>query len=197
MRMEKIDFARTHRDLYSATGKIKEVVAERAVFLSVDGHGAPGGELFQAAIGALYGAAYTIKFTMKKGGRCDFAVSKLECVWDVDDPKRTPVAQWRWRLLIRVPEAVTLAQLKGAKQALRDKGQDADAVQRVAWKEGRALQTMHVGPYDQVHVAYARLGDRAEELGLDPVGPGHEIYVSDPRRVAPERCKTIVRLGVR
>jgi hypothetical protein len=92
---------------------------------------------------------------------------------------------------------VTLAQLKGAKQALRDKGQDADAVQRVAWKEGRALQTMHVGPYDQVHVTYARLGQRAEELGLDPVGPGHEIYVSDPRRVPPERCKTIVRLGVR
>jgi hypothetical protein len=195
--MDKIDFAKAERELYSATGKIKEVVAERAVFLAVDGHGAPGSELFQAAIGALYGAAYTIKFTMKKAGACDFAVSRLECVWDVDDPQRTPVAQWRWRLLIRVPAAVTVARLKEAKRALQAKGQDADAVQRISWKEGRALQTMHLGPYDQVSVSYARLGTRAEELGLAPVGPGHEIYVSDPRRVPPERCKTIVRLGVR
>lgn len=195
--MDKIDFARTHKELYSATSKIKEVVAERAVFLAVDGHGAPGGELFQAAIGALYGAAYTIKFTLKKAGVCDFGVSKLECVWDVDDPNRTPVAQWRWQVLIRVPEAVKAAQLKAAKQALRDKGRDADPVRRITWKEGRALQTMHVGPYDQVSVTYARLGARADELGLDPVGPGHEIYVSDPRRVPAERCKTIVRLGVR
>ena len=126
----------------------------------------------------------------------NFAVSKLECVWE-DDPKRTPIEQWRWRLLIRVPAAVTVTRLKEAKQALRDKGRDADAVQRVTWKEGRALQTMHVGPYDRVSVTYTRLGERAEELGLDPVGPGHEIYISDPRRVAPERCKTIVRLGVR
>jgi hypothetical protein len=195
--MDKIDFAKTHKELYSATAKVKEVVAERATFLAVEGQGAPGGEAFQAAIGALYGAAYTIKFALKKEGALDFAVSKLECSWEVEDPKTTPMSEWRWRLMIRVPDEVTAAQLRVAQRELAEKGKDASAVKRLALKGGRALQTMHVGPYDKVGESYARLDARAAELGLEPTGPAHEIYVSDPRRVAPEKLKTIVRLGVR
>jgi hypothetical protein len=194
--MEKIDFAKLHKDLYSATSKIKEVKADRAVFLAVDGQGAPGGEAYVAAIGALFGVAYTTKFALKKQGTLDFAVSKLECVWDVEEPARTPPEEWKWRLLIRIPEEVGAAELKATALALREKGKDGAAVKRVAWKEGRCLQTMHVGPYDQVSAAYARLGAHAESIGLTP-SAGHEIYISDPQRVPPERCKTIIRLAVR
>jgi hypothetical protein len=56
---------------------------------------------------------------------------------------------------------------------------------------------MHVGPYDQVGATYRKLGEWAEENGLQPTNPGHEIYISDPRRTAPEKLKTIVRMPVR
>ena len=69
-------------------------------------------------------------------------------------------------------------------------------MERVAWREGRALQVMHVGPYDQVGPTYAMLGEHAAELGYRVKQGGHEIYISDPRRVAADKLKTIVRLPI-
>ena len=76
-KLEKIDLAKMHKDLYSATLKIKEVKADKAVFLSFSGRGEPGGPAFQAAIQQLYSLAYTTKFMLKNEGKLDFAVGKL------------------------------------------------------------------------------------------------------------------------
>ena len=195
---EKIDFTKIHKDLYSATNKIKEVNAGKAVFLSCEGQGEPGGASFQEAIQQMYSVAYTAKFMLKKAGKVDFGVSRLECLWPGNDYERTPKSEWRWQALIRIPEEVSESDLKEARaEVMRKHSLDTSAVKRRTWNEGRAIQVMHVGPYDDVGRTYQALDAFARANGLNATCPGHEIYISDPRRVAPEKLKTIIRLSVR
>ena len=195
--METIDLGKQFRGLYSATSKPKVVEVEEGSFLALDGQGAPGGDAFQAAIGQLYGVAYTLKFALKGAGALDFKVSKLEILYH-DSPVQVPDAShWRWSVLIRVPDQVTQAQVAETKAQMKErKGIDVSTVSLVRLKEGRCMQKMHVGPYEEVGNTYHELGAEAASLGLELKGPGHEIYVSDPRRTPPERLKTIVRLVV-
>ena len=195
--MQSIDFARTLKDLYTAARKVKEVLAETGTFFAVEGEGTPGGEAFQHAIQCLFSTAYTVKFALKQQEAVDFKIGKLECLY-LSDPAETPMPQWRWRILLRVADAVTAKDLAQAKKVLRDKkGLDASTVKRIRWKEGRAVQVLHVGPYDQVGQTYGQLQAYAEQHGLVTRCPAHEIYLSDPRRTAPEKLKTIVRLPVK
>lgn len=195
--MKTFDFFKTLKDLYTARPKIKEVVADSGTFLAVDGVGAPGGEAFQQAIQALYSAVYTVKFTLKLAGTLDFKVGKLECLY-LSDPKQTPMDQWKWRALVRIPDEVTARHLAQARKAVREKkGIDASQVKRLRWKEGRALQVLHVGPYQAVGSAYERLDAYAKEQGLAIHCAAHEIYLNDPRGTPPAKLKTIVRLPVK
>ncbi|KPK67152.1 hypothetical protein AMJ71_07725 [candidate division TA06 bacterium SM1_40] len=194
--MEKADLTKSLKDLYRAGHEIEEVIAERGVFFCVDGRGDPGGDVFQRAVEQLKQVAYTVRARLKKAGRLQFRISKLECRW-MCDPGETPREKWLWRVLVRVPEEVTQNDLREARTILRDKkGLDVSAVKRVSWREGRALQVMHVGPYGQVSKVYADLRAEAETLGYRVKGPGHEIYINDPRRVEPVKLKTIVRLPI-
>ena len=196
-RMEKIDFAKTHKDLYSATGKIKSVTADKAVFLSIKGVGKPGGAEFTDCIGKLFTLVYTTKFSLKLAGKLDFAVSKLECLW-WEDPSNLPPEKWPWQLLIRIPDAVTESDLKKCRQEIMEKkGMETTAAERWVWKEGPCLQVMHIGPYNEVGPVYDALAKHAKAAGLEVIASGHEIYISDPRRVPPERLKTIIRMPVK
>jgi hypothetical protein len=195
--LEKIDFAKTHKELYTATRKVKEVVADKGTFLSVKGKGEPGGKIFQDAIGELFTLVYTTKFTLKFAGTMDFAVGKLECLWP-EDPSKLPPAEWTWQLLIRIPDTLTSSELAQVRKDILAKKQvDTKEVKRITWKEGRCLQVMHVGPYNEVGPIYQQLCEHAVGLGLEATGPGHEIYISDPRRVAPAKLKTIIRMPVK
>lgn len=195
--MKTIDLAKTCKDLYTATGKVKEVVAAAGTFLVVDGQGAPGGEAFQQAMMALYATTFTLKFALKQAGTLDFKVGKPECVY-FSDPQKTPVRLWKWRILLRIPDAVTAANLTAAKKALMArKVVDVSAVKRLRWKEGRAVQVLHVGPYDQVCRTFNLLLAHIEQARLAIAGPAHEIYLSDPRKTAAAKLKTIVRLPVK
>ena len=200
---DKIDLFKLHKDEYAATRKPRLVEVAKASFLAVDGQGAPGAELFQERIGALYGMAYTIKFESKFAGR-DYTVGKLEGIWCFDeqegaDLSQVPQEQWRWRMLIRVPDFIKKSSLSAARKALRDKGKegDFDAVRLESFLEGRCVQMLHVGPYDQEHETIATMRDWAADQGLTFSGWHHEIYLSDPRRVPPERLRTILRHPVR
>lgn len=194
----KIDFSKTRKDLYSATTKIKEVNPGAGMFLSVSGKGAPGGEVFQSAIEKLYTLAYTLKFGVAKPKGLDFKVCCLECLYFVEDPAQASMDEWKWQLMLRIPEELKEQDLEEARKAvLERKNLDTSAVKRVEHKEGRCLQTLHIGPYDQVGSTYDLLVKHASESGWAPVSSAcHEIYISDPRRVAPEKLKTIVRLPV-
>ncbi len=138
-----------------------------------------------------------MKFELKAEGVTDFKVPKLECLWDVEGPETTPQDQWQWRLLIRIPEAATGAHVRHAKKTVAQrKGIDVSAVSRRSWKEGKALQVMHVGPYEEIGHAYKMVSGEAERLGYRVRGPGHDVYISDPGRVSPDKLKTIVRLPI-
>jgi len=193
---KKIDFSKTRKDLYSATQKIKEVNPGRGIFLSVIEKGAPGGPAFQSAIEKLYTVAYTLKFGVAKPKDLDFKVCCLECLYE--DPGTTPKDEWEWQLVIRIPDQLSEDDLRQARESiLKRKELDTSAVKRIEFEEGCCLQTLHIGPYDQVGVTYNVLLKQAEGQGLAPSGRAHEIYISDPRRVPPEKLKTIVRLPVR
>ena len=195
--METIDLTKQYKDLYTATAKSKIVDVGPGSFLAVDGQGAPGGDAFQSAIGHIYGVAFTLKFALKGAGTMDFKVAKLEFLY-LDDPSQVAnPADWHWTALIRVPDEVTQAQVSGAKAQVQEKKRiDVSKVSLRRIAEGRCMQKMHVGPYEKVGYAYAELMADAEAKGLKLAGPGHEIYISDPSRTAPERTKTIVRQQV-
>ena len=196
--LDKIDFSKSHKDLYTATSRIKEVRAEKATFLSIEGQGAPGSPTFQSAIQQMFSVAYTTKFMLKNAGKLDYGVSRLECLWPDAGMDRKPKSEWRWQLLMRIPGSVTESHLKQAREEIRERhGLDTSPVKRVNRAEGRCLQVMHVGPYDEVGKAYKALDDSARSMGLATACPGHEIYISDPRRVAPAKLKTIIRLPVK
>jgi len=152
------------------------------------------GEAYQAAIDALYGVAYTMKFALKAAGVLDFKIPNLECLW-LSDPNDTPPTEWEWHLSIRVPDRITAAQVAEAiRQVEAKKGIGASVVRRTDREGGRAIQILHVGPYDTVTDSYEKLRTYAQGRGLDVEGTGVEVYLSDPRRTAPERLKTIVRM---
>lgn len=195
--MKTIDFSKEFRQLYSAKKKIEEVEGPRGVYLCVADQGEPGGDTFIQAIQALYAVAYTLRFKLKAERVVDFKVPKLECLWDVTDPKATPRDEWKWRLILRVPDLVTNAHVREAKRIVKErKGLDVSKVSRRSWKEGKALQVMHVGPYDELHRSYDAVLQEADRLGFRIRGAGHEVYLNDPGRVPATKLKTIVRMGI-
>src|SRR5271165_5198072 len=106
---EKIDLYREHSKEYAASRKPALVKIGPATYLSISGQGAPGGEAFSKAIGALYGIAFTVKMKRKLGGKRDYVVSKLEGLWPDFNSGEIPADknQWNWRMLIRTPKFVT------------------------------------------------------------------------------------------
>ena len=199
---DKIDLYKQHKTEYAAKRKPALVETSPALYLAIRGRGAPGGERFSACIGALYGAAFTIKMTRKFAGRQDYAVSKLEAQWWADstaDLSEVPKDQWQWNLLIRTPDFITAADLEPAVAVLlkRGKGEDVRQVRLEPLAKGTCVQMLHVGPYDRVCETIAVMREFALGKHLEFHGRHHDIYLSDPRRVAPERLKTILRCPVR
>ncbi len=200
---EKIDLYKVHKDEY-ATPKVPTLVrVKKAKYLAIEGQGGPGGEEFTAKLGALYGVAYTIKMTRKFSGRGDYIVAKLEAQWWGEggeaDLSKVPPKQWRWRMMIRIPDFVGRADLEDAMAKLIDKGKEPEVreVEIVTLKEGLSVQMLHLGPYEKESETVAEMMKMAGSEGYEPQGFHHEIYLSDPRRVPPERLRTILRIPVR
>lgn len=196
--MKTIDFGKTLKDLYTAGGTIKEVTVGTGTYLWAEGRGEPGGEAFRRCIEALNAVVYTAKSLLKKAGTVDSGVSKLETLWPQANCGSVSRSEGSWRVIVRVPEQVSAAVVKQAHRSVAEKkGLDVSLVKRMTWREGKCLQVMHIGPYNEIGRSYGRLKSYAVEHGLVLAGAGHEIYVSDPRRVEPARLKTIVRLPVK
>jgi hypothetical protein len=195
----KLDLYKLNKAEYAAPRRPALVRTRPARYLAIVGAGRPGDETFAAQIGALYAVAFTVKMKRKFAGLQDYAIGKLEAQW-LDDPatfaKRN--IPWHWKLLIRSPDFLTPADLHAATAALLDKGKPATvkAVVLDRIDEGQCVQMLHVGPYDREPESIALMRTFAQREGLDFAGPHREIYLSDPRRVPPERLKTILRLPV-
>jgi len=194
---EKLDLYKDNQQEYAASPKPALVKIGPAVYLSISGQGAPGGAAFTDAIGALYGVAFTVKMTRKFAGKRDYAVSKLEALWpnfNGNDPAPDK-QQWTWQLMIRTPKFVTEKDIRQAVETLikRGKGVNAQSVELRPLNEGLCVQALHVGPYESEGKTVATMRAFAEKQGLRVAGTHHEIYLSDPRRVAASKLKTVLR----
>jgi len=200
---EKLDLYKKHKDEYVAGKQPVLVKVGPAKYLTIEGTGGPAGEVFQAKLAATYGVAFTIKMTRKFAGKGDYKVCHLEGLWWAGhkggDFMSIPRERWRWKLMLRVPDVITERDLTAAKQALREKGKppDFEQVRLERITEGRCVQMLHVGPYSDEPGTLARIAEFAQAEGLKLHGLHHEIYLSDPRRVPPQRLRTILRHPVR
>jgi len=193
----KFDIKKELRALYSPrAGDWAFVEIPPQQFLMVDGHGDPNtSPLYPAAVEALYGLSYAIKFASKAAGR-DYVVAPLEGLWDSDVADafvRNDRALWRWTMMIAQPDWITPEAVHAARAA---KGIAAPRLESLS--EGRSLQILHVGPYADEAPTLARLHDEVMPAnGVTFNGRHHEVYLGDPRKVAPEKLRTVLRQPVR
>jgi hypothetical protein len=193
----QIDFYRERPAFFKAGRKPELVDLPEASYLAVDGEGAPDGQQFQDAISALYSVDYTLKFSLKKSGR-DFKVPTFEGLWWIySDGQELLRDQWRWRLLMMVPDFIDAPMLDAAfEDLIRKKKEPQAAVQLDRVRHGRCVQVLHVGPYDAETPSIEKMRAFMAERQLMPIGPHHEVYLGDPRRSKPEALKTILRQPV-
>jgi hypothetical protein len=204
--MEKLDLKKDQKHLYTPSAKAVTLVEVPAMnFLLADGAGDPNtAPAFHEAVEALYSLAYTLKFMVKKGEGIDYGVLPLEGLWWAEDmqafaPETMDKNRWLWTLMIRQPEVVTPALFDRAREQVQQK-KALTYLDRVRWEnyaEGPAAQILHVGPFSEEAATIQRIHAFMKEQGYDFNGKHHEIYLSDPRRTAPDKLKTILRQPVK
>ena len=199
--MKKIDFKKELKDLYKASPKKAEIVdVPQMKFLMIDGKGDPNtSQEFQDAVEALYSLSYTLKFMVKKGElEIDYGVMPLEGLWWVDDISQFSIENkeaWKWTLMIMQPDYVTTELFNEAVEQVKKK-KDPVALPKVkfeSFSEGKAAQIMHIGPFSEEGPTIEKVHNFIKESGCKLTGKHHEIYLSDIRKAAPEKWKTIIR----
>ena len=199
----KIDIKKQHKQLFAPKREPHLVDVPKFQYLMIDGEGTPEGTAFQDAIAALYSTAYTTKFALKKAGREDFVVPPLEALWWADDEaafEENRRDEWQWTLMVILPDHVSDEDLRGTLAELEKKGKLTDVHGRMrteVLEEGQAVQCLYVGPYDSMGDTISAMQEFAESKGLEFAGKHHDVYLSDPRRTAPEKLKTVLRRPVR
>lgn len=168
-------------------------------FLMINGSGNPKtNQDYQAAVEALYGLAYTLKFAIKNQHGIENPILALEGLWWTDEMRLFSIDQkgdWKWTLMLMQPESVTADQLAYARRELAKK-KPSPALMEVrleSFHEGWSAQIMHLGPSSAEGPTIARLHAFIEEHGYTFRGKHHEIYLGDPRRTAPKKLKTVMR----
>lgn len=200
----KTDFKKTMPTYRAGRGRFDIVTVPPTQYLMIDGHGDPNTAVAYAdALATIYPVAYRLKFLSKKDLARDYVVMPLEALWWADDmtafTSARDKARWSWTAMNMVPDWITedhLAQVIDA-LAAGDGAPALDQLRLEVLDEGRAVQTLHVGPYDDEAPVLAEMHDEfipAHQLRL--AGKHHEIYLSDARRTAPERLRTILRQPV-
>ena len=203
--MSKTDLKKELKELYSPSAReVSLVEVPDMNFVMVDGAGDPNTvPEFQQAIEALYGVSYTLKFTIKKAGLGpDYTVAPLEGLWwaaDISSFELGEKDKWIWTLMIAQPDFVTTDMVDQAVRALRDR-KDPLALSKLRFeplREGLCVQIMHIGPYAEERPTLEKLHTFMQSNGYEFNGKHHEVYLSDPRRTAPEKMRTVIRQPVR
>jgi len=203
--MTKIDFKKKLKHLYQPHQKDFQLIEVPDMkFFMVDGQGTPGVvPEYTEALEVLYAMSYKTKFLSKKQER-DFVVPPLEGLWWADDMASFTSArdksQWRWTMMIMTPDWISSAMVAEAKAEVMEK-KELPALEKLRWeeyREGLAVQILHLGSYDDEGPVLARLHEEwMPENGYTFNGLHHEIYLSDPRKVEASKLKTILRQPIR
>jgi hypothetical protein len=203
MSATKVDYRRELGPFYKAGRNPELVDVPELSFLMVDGRGDPNTAVaYREAIEALYSITYRLKFTLKRApAGLDYAVMPLEGLWwsQADESFASGrKSDWRWTAMILQPDEVTGEMVNDAIQ-IAERKRPLPAARKLRlerFREGRAAQVMHVGPYSAEAPTIAKLHEFIADQGLSLTGKHHEIYLGDPRRAAPEKLRTIVRQPV-
>ena len=204
------DFKKEYKEFYLPPVTPTLVDVPPANYIAVSGTGNPNdeGSEYKDSIGLLYGIAFTIKMS-KKGGRqiegyFDYVVPPLEGLWwsEKGEVNYAHKEAFHFISMIRLPEFVTRADFGWAvAEATRKKKTDFSKVEFFHYEEGRCVQCMHIGPFDSEPITIGKMKAFAEQQGLsiaiDDVSRHHEIYLSDPRKTAADKLKTVIRYPVK
>ncbi|MFT5873487.1 MAG: hypothetical protein ACI8WT_002432 [Clostridium sp.] len=210
---EKLDYKKKYKDLYLPKQKPVVVDVPTMTFIMVNGSGNPntcGGE-YQLAVELLYGLSYAIKMSKRNGcdpkGYFDYVVPPLEGLWWLEEANKdfTQKNKYCWTSMLRQPEFVTKEVFQWACEELKRKKPQLDISKAnfETYTEGLCVQIMHIGPYDDepktIELIETYISDNNLKNAISSTYPDgrirrhHEIYLSDPRKTAPEKLKTILR----
>ena len=201
------DFKKEYKEFYMPPRKPSIVTVPKMNYIAVRGQGDPNQENseYKQSIGLLYGIAFTIKMSYKGDHKMDgyfeYMVPPLEGFWwqegvaGVDYSRKD---DFNWISVIRLPDFVTKEEFDWAvKEATNKKKADFSKVEFFTYDEGLCVQCMHIGPYDDEPATVEKMHDFMEnqgcELDISDERMHHEIYLSDARKVAPEKLKTVIR----
>ncbi|KAA3609720.1 MAG: hypothetical protein D8M58_09265 [Calditrichaeota bacterium] len=205
--MQKFDYKKELKHLYKPSVKnIETIDVPKMNFLMVDGHGDPNKEKsFEEAITVLYSVSYTLKFMIKKGeveiphGQVlDYVVRPLEGLWwaeDMMDFDKGNKDNWSWTLMIAQPDVADSEMVATAINKAKSKKPllEFEKLNFKDFTEGRSAQIMYMGPYSDEGPTIKKIHHYIKEQNGSLSGKHHEIYLSDLRRTAPEKLKTIIR----
>lgn len=211
--MEKLDYKKEYKDLYQPAAKPSLIDVPEMIFFAVDGAGDPNTcAAYKEALEMLYGLSFTVKMSKMDGSQPDgyfeYVVPPLEGLWFsdgifFDGLNVSDKSKFKWVSMIRQPEFVTEQVFEAAREKLAKKKPDLDLSKARLMKhtEGLCVQIMHRGSYDSEPESILKLKCFAEENGLaedfSDMRLHHEIYLSDPRKCAPERLRTVIRHPVK
>jgi hypothetical protein len=192
-------------ELRVRAGHVRFLTIPSHRFAMIDGDGPPEPAALEARMPGLYGAAYGLRFALKRRG-VDRKVGPLEGIWWTSDGNvdldaifaRRDRGTWRWTLMIALPDEAHDDEIDEHLEAVRERLDDdlAAGLRCEAFAEGDAAQILHVGPYVEERPTIERLHEAIAGAGLRPTGRHHELYLGDPRRARPEKLRTLLRMPV-
>ena len=206
----KYEWRKKEKGLYLPKALPEVIDIPEFNFLTIEGEGSPAEAQFVNKVGALYSLAYTIKMTPKKmdvppNNYFDFTVYPLEGIWDINDEAKAHFTgeinkkDFVYKLMIRQPDFVDnnfyQKMLSLAKEKKNDPLLERVKFERIS--EGLCVQMLHLGPFEEEAASFSQMEAFAENKGLVRPSQAHrEIYLSDPRKVAPSKLKTVLRFQV-
>lgn len=205
------DYKKEYRELYQPKKEPALIEIPKMSFVAVKGEGDPNeeGGAYQQAIEILYGIAFTLRMSKKSGkelqGFFEYVVPPLEGLWRMKDAVGFDYLHkenFVWTSMIRLPDFVTEDMFHWAKEtAAKKKKRDFSAAEFFTYEEGLCVQCMHIGPYDEEPATVQRMERYIAEQGYENDFSDqrlhHEIYLSDPRKTAPGKLKTVLRQPVK
>ncbi len=197
--MKKIDLKKELTSLYQPSAKAVALVDVPTMnYLMIDGKGDPNtSKAYAEAIETLFAVAYTVKFMVKKSQEIDYGVMPFESLWWADDMAAFATgdkSEWKWTAMIMQPSFVTATIVTAAIADVKKK-KTPPAIAKLRFEplsEGICAQTLHIGPFSEEGPTIEKVHEFIRGRGT-LVGKHHEIYLSDIRKAAPAKWKTIVR----